>query len=273
MKTNMTAIASLPMYALHELRAQTEALWRHLAHAMRRAGVEGVPDSLTRQDPYHLLWSRHDLLFSQTCGYPMVHQYRSVLRPVGTPRYLAPGCRGSDYCSLILVRAEIEHQDIGAFRGAVCAVNSPLSQSGYNALRALIAPLAKNSRFFSKVRLTGSHINSIASVAAGEADICAVDCVTHALLSRYRPSALDGTRVMRYTPPCPGLPFVTRVDLDADQFDRLRAAVREALGDTEGEEIRAALLIDGVDDAEVEDYQVILEMESAAVDWGYNEIR
>ncbi len=269
----MTATASLPMYDLHELRAQTDGLWRHLARAMRREGVEDVPHSLTRQDPYHLLWSRHNLLFSQTCGYPMLHQYRSVLRLVGTPRYLAAGCRGSDYCSLVLVRAEIEHQDIGAYRGAVCAVNSPHSQSGYNALRALIAPAAKNSRFFSKVRLTGSHINSITSVAAGEADICAVDCVTHALLSRYRPSALEGTRVMSYTPRCPGLPFVTRVDLDADQFDRLRAAVHEALGDTVGEEIRAALLIDGVDDTALEDYQVVLEMESAAAEWGYNKIR
>ena len=269
----MTAIASLPMYDFDELRARTDALWRLLARAMRRAGVEDVPDSLTRHAHYHQVWSRRDLLFSQACGYPMVHEYRSVLRPVAVPRYSAPGCNGSEYCSAILVREETEHREIGAFRGAVCAINSPVSQSGYNALRALVAPLAENGCFFSKVKLTGSHVGSVVSVAAGEADICAVDCVTYALLNRYRPSALQGTRVMSYTPCCPGLPFVTRADLHADQFERLRAAVHEALGATEGEAIRAALLIEGVDDTEFEDYQVVLEMESAAAASGYSEIR
>lgn len=269
----MTAIASLPMYDLQELRAQTDALWQHLARAMRRAGVEDVPDFLTRADFCSALWTRSDLLFSQTCGYPLTHEFKSVLRPVATPRYSAPGCRGSEYSSAILVREECRHRDIDSFRGAVCAANSPVSQSGYNALRMLIAPVAKDRRFFSEVRLTGSHLGSIEAVATGQADICAVDCVTHALLCRYHPSAVEGTRVMSYTPCCPGLPFVTRLDLDSDQFKRLRSAVHEALDDSEGEGIRAALLIEGVNDAEFEDYQVIMEMESAAVASGYAEIR
>jgi ABC-type phosphate/phosphonate transport system substrate-binding protein len=261
------------MYDLTELRPQTDALWLHLARAMRRAGVKDVPDSLTRQARCQELWSPPNLLFSQTCGYPMVGEYRLVLRPLAVPRYSARGCRGSKYCSAIVVREETEGRGLGAFRGAVCAVNSPDSQSGYNALRALIAPLAENGRFFSRVKLTGSHLCSIQSVAAGNADICAVDCVTHALLDRYRPSALQGTRVLSYTPRCPGLPFVTRTDLDADQFERLRAAVREALGDPQGEAIRHALFIAGVDDAEAEEYRVILQMESAAAASGYGEIR
>ncbi len=269
----MASVASLPMYDLPELRPQTDALWQRLAVAMRDAGVKDVPDWLSRQEPCHSTWRRRDLIFSQTCGYPMMHEYRSVLRPLATPRYSAPGCRGSEYVSAVVVRANAEHKDIAALRDTVCAVNSSISQSGYNALRALIAPLSINGRFFSEVRVTGSHPGSIELVSAGQADICAVDCVTHALLGRYRPSALEGTRVMSYTPCCPGLPFVTRMDLDADQFDRLRDAVHEALGDTEGEEIRAALFIEGVDDTEFEDYQLILEMESAAAASGYIEIR
>ncbi len=269
----MTAIASLPMYDFDEVRAHTDALWRHLARSMRRAGVEDVPDSLTRAESCSSLWSRSDLLISQTCGYPLMREYRSVLRPVATPRYSAPGCRGSEYCSAILVRAETSHRQIGAFRGTVCAANSPGSQSGYNALRALVAPLANNGRFFSEVRLTGSHLGSIESVAAGEADICAVDCVTHALLDRYRPSALHGTRVLTFTRGCPGLPLVARANLNPDQFRRLRAAVYEALSDAEGESIREALFIDGVDHRELEDYRVVLEMESAAIASGYTEIR
>ena len=78
---------------------------------------------------------------------------------------------------------------------------------------------------------------------------------------------------MGYTPCCPGLPFVTRADLEADQFERLRAAVHEALDDVAGEAIRAALFIQGVDDTDFEDYQVVLDMESAAAASGYREIR
>ncbi|MDH3317681.1 MAG: PhnD/SsuA/transferrin family substrate-binding protein [Gammaproteobacteria bacterium] len=265
----MASVANLPMYDLPELRAQTDALWQRLAVAMRDAGVKDVPDSLSRQEPCHSIWCRRDLIFSQTCGYPMMHEYKSVLRPLATPRYSAPGCRGSEYVSAVLVRANAEHEDIAALRGAVCAVNSPVSQSGYNALRALIAPLAKNARFFSDVRVTGSHPGSIESVAAGQADVCAVDCVTHALLMRYRPSALAATRVLTYTPRSPGLPFVTRTDLGEDQFRRLRSSVHEALTDPADINTRSALLIEGVENLELDDYAIVCDMEVQAAAYGY----
>lgn len=269
----MVKIASLPMYDLPEVRAQTDALWTHLARAMRRAGVKGVPDSLDREHRCDVLWGRSDLLFSQTCGYPMMREYRTVLRPVGTPRYSVPSCQGSKYASVVLVRADSEYKTLAELRGTVCAVNSPGSQSGYNALRAMVAPLAENGRFFSEVRMTGSHLGSIESVAAGEADVCAVDCVTHALLSRYHPSAVAGTRAMSCTPSCPGLPFVTRADLEPDQFRRLRAAVNEALSDPKALPMLDALFIEGVDELELDDYEIVLKMESEAAAAGYGVIR
>ena len=251
------------MYDIEELRPQTDALWQRLADAMRRAGIEDVPDSLTRVEPLSSLWKHSDLLLSQICGYPLMRKYRSDLRIVATPRYSAPGCRGAEYCSAILVRADNQSREVAALRGALCAANSTMSQSGYNALRSLVAPLASE----------GSHCASIDAVVSGEADVCAVDCVTHALLSRYRPSALNGTRVMTFTPCCPGLPLVTRANFPAEQFQRLRAAVHDALSDAAGESIRKALLIEGVDELEFEDYQLVLEMESAAAGCGYTELR
>ncbi len=269
----MAAIASLPMYDLAEVRAYTDALWAGIAQAMRRAGVKDVPEVLTREYSCASLWARNDLLFSQTCGYPLMHEFKSVLRPVATPRYRAPGCRGPEYSSAVMVQADSKREDLAALRGAVCAVNSSSSQSGYSALRTLIAPLAGGKRFFSRVQVTGSHLGSIEAVASGAADVCAVDCVTHALLELHCPSALDGTRVLRFTPCCPGLPFVTRAGLDPDQFLRLRAAVHEALSDPEGEAVRDALLISGADDLDFRDYRPVLEMESRAVAEGYAEIR
>ena len=58
-----------------------------------------------------------------------------------TPHYTAPGCRGTEYCSQILVG---ENSAIGAVaeaHGGVCAINRFESHSGMNALRALVAPL------------------------------------------------------------------------------------------------------------------------------------
>ena len=81
-------------------------------------------------------------------------------------------------------------------RGAVCAVNGLDSHSGTNALRGLVAPASREGRFFSEIKVTGTHAASIALVQNGEADVAAIDCVTHALIGRYRGEALKGTRVL-----------------------------------------------------------------------------
>ena len=69
----LAGIASLPMYDFAELRVHTDLLWTAIAAKMRSAGVDDVPDDLTR--PEGVLvdhWRRTELLFSQTCGYPLV---------------------------------------------------------------------------------------------------------------------------------------------------------------------------------------------------------
>lgn len=261
------------MYDLPEAREHTDRLWQHLAAAMREAGVKDVPDRLNREQHYESLWRRSDLLFSQTCGYPLVHEFRDRLRPVVTPIYGAPGCRGPHYSSVVLVHDDAPHRQIAALRGSRCAVNSPMSQSGYNALRVLVAPMAQEGRFFSDVKVTGSHVASITALRKRRVDVCAVDCVTYALLGRYRPEALTGTRMLCRTPSCPGLPFVTRADLDPDQFRRLRGAVLEAFTDPDTADTRGALLIEGVDELDMDAYQVVLGMESMAASAGYLELR
>lgn len=261
------------MYDLPPVRAQTDALWTLLSAHLRREGVEGVPRALSREKPYEALWSKPDLLISQSCGYPLTHVYRETLRPVARFHYAVPGCRGPDYSSAILVSDSSAAGEMGELRGTVCAVNSRNSQSGYNAIRAMVAPIAGGGRFFSDIRVTGSHFASITAVAEGEADVCAVDCVTYALLDRYAPDSIAGVRVLGFTPACPGLPLVARTDLDADQFDRLRAALRAAISDPEGERVRQALFIDGLTETVFDDYLPVLEMEASANRLGYPELR
>ncbi len=260
------------MYDLPELRAATDAWWAGLARALRAAGLETLPDSLTRQDDHEALWREPDLLLSQTCGYPLTHAYRDALKTVATPVYDAPGCDGPSYSSAIVVRAEDPAADLAALEGRRAAVNSRSSHSGCNALRHSLAPLAAGRSFFSEVVMTGGHAATLQAVAEGRADVGAVDCVTYALIARHRPDGVRGLRVLAFTEAAPGLPYVTAAGASEALRDRLRTGLSEALHDPALAEARAALLIKGIEILPPEAYARIDRMEREAADLGYPEI-
>ncbi len=265
-------IASLPMYDLAEATAATDAWWAGLARAFRREGVADVPDRLTRGCPLSDQWTAPALLFSQTCGYPLTHALAGRVAPIATPGYAAPGCHGPDYCSLIVVRADDPAAALGDLRGRTCAVNNPESQSGCNALRALVAPLSRAGRFFGRVVTSGGHSASIALVIAGTADVAAIDCVTHALLARHRPAGLAGTRVLCRSGSAPGLPYVTAAGAGDETLRRLRAGLSRALADADLAAARADLLIAGAVELPATAYGRILEVESEAAALGYTRL-
>ena len=262
-------LASLPMYDLPELTAATAAWWRGLARAFRAEGVADAPELLTAKPSLPEHWLRSDLLFSQTCGYPLTHALAGKVRLVATPCYKAPGCAGPSYCSLLIVAEDSGAAGLEDLRGARCAFNGVDSQSGYNVLRATVARLAEAGRFFGAAIATGSHRASIAAVQSGKADICAVDCVTHALLQRHAPAALAGTRVLCESPSAPSLPYVTAGMADDDLIKRLHAALDRALADPALAAVRDDLLIAGVEVLPLEAYDVLLKMEVAAAAAGY----
>lgn len=266
-------VASLPMYDLPEVRPALDTLWAGIARHLKRARIKDVPPALAHDTPVDALWSDPALLLSQCCGYDIIHRYAGRLRPIATPRYDAPGCRGSDFVSLIVVAADSDAHAPADLRGTVCAINGPHSHSGMNALRALVAPFSRDGRFFSSVVESGSHLASLAAVARGEADIAAIDCVTHALLARHRPGALAGTRVLCQSEPAPGLPIVARIDHGAPFAERLRAALANAVNDPDLATARDDLLLGGVDVLPDAAYERIAELEQRAIAQGYPELR
>jgi len=266
------AVASLPMYDLPEVRAATDGWWQGLAQAFRREGIEDVPTRLDRASDYRESWHRPDLMFSQTCGYPLTHALAGRLEVLATPCYAADGCKGPSYCSFIIVGEGLPAATIADLRGARAAINARDSQSGYSALRSAIAPHARKGRFFSSVTESGSHIASLELVASGSVDVAAIDCVTHAMLARYRPAVLRGTRVLMRTVSAPGLPYVTRSGAGADLTDRLRTAVQRAFADPQLLAVRDALLLTGAPVLPPSAYDRITELESAAIAAGYPEI-
>lgn len=266
------SIANLPMYDLPELRGVTDAWWEGLAQAFRSEGIDDVPASLNRSVGYRDAWLLPDLLISQTCGYPLTHVLRGQVDLLATPCYSAPGCSGSDYCSFVIVAADDPVVDVADLRGRRCAINSHDSQSGANSLKALVAGLGGAGRFFGSVAVTGGHAASLARVAAREADVAAIDCVTHTLLARYRPVALAGTRVLCRTASAPCLPYITRRGADADLLLRLRNGLARAFADPQLADQREALLLADVAVLPLSAYDRITEMENAAARAGYAEV-
>lgn len=260
------------MYDLPEIREATRGWWESVARGLVRAGVLASPPPLSEGEPMERAWKDPGLLFSQACGYPLTHAFAGRLTPLATPCYAAPGCEGPCYSSALVVAAARRASGLEALRGARVAVNYRGSHSGYNVLRAAVAPLARGRPFFAAVIESGAHLASIGLVARGEADLASIDCVTHALLARHRPRALAGTRVLAYTMRAPALPYVTAAPADPATVSGMRAALRHALADPRSARARADLLIAGLHFLDVEDYAPIDAIERAALDLDYPEV-
>lgn len=234
----MTAgYATLAWYELTETRPIIDRLWAGLAAHLAAAGVAAVPKALARPVDPHEPLARDDLTLAQICGYLAGGAGRDRVTAIATLRYAASECEGPSYRSLIAVRAASGIERIDDLAGARAVINDPLSHSGCNALRIRIATITSD-RFFSSIAVSGAHVTSIEWVRAGRADVAAIDCITWALLARYRPAALDGLAVIERLPLAPSPPLVTHRDNDPERLrqglaaffaDPATAAEREAL--------------------------------------------
>jgi ABC-type phosphate/phosphonate transport system substrate-binding protein len=92
--------------------------------------------------------------------------------------------------------------------GQRLALNSPDSMSGLLALRRDLEAAGESLGVFSSQVVTGSHRASIAAVASGRADVCAIDCRSWRLAERHEPAA-EAVFVIGWTGRRKGLPMVT----------------------------------------------------------------
>jgi ABC-type phosphate/phosphonate transport system substrate-binding protein len=242
-------IATLPMYDWPEVAEATDTFWRALAQRL------GVNHPLDRSIDYRDSWRRPDLVFSQTCGFPLSHEFRGILDYVATPHYAAEGCSGPNYSSFIFAR---ENQPLEAFRNTTAAINTPDSMSGMLALKLVFQPLARERRFFGKAIMTGGHVNSLVAVRDGKADICAIDAVMVGLARRHRPELLQGLVPVANSPLVPSLPFVTR----AGDPIKLRAALADVFLDPAFTNARNILLLNGFSILDTSAYDIIAAHET-----------
>lgn len=264
--------AALPMYDPPELHEATDALWQAIAERLTAASLTSVPDRLTRTDDLSALWRRDGLLLGQTCGYPLMTDLAGRFTVVAAPIYRAEGCNGSAHRGAIIVARASQAGHLGDLRGARCAVNEWCSNTGMNLLRAKVAPLAEQGRFFGEVVVSGSHRQSVTLIAEGSADIAAIDCVTLALLRHVAPKLVAAIRVLDWTPASPALPLITSRETEPATVALLRTVLRDIAADPKLTDLRKILLIDGFDQLPPESYRTILDFERDAVSQGYAKV-
>ena len=189
--------ASLPMYNLPEMREVNGELWAALRSLLAEAGLAS-PAGLSFERPPVPERIGGEVLFSQTCGYPLETIFRGQAIRLGTPCYDAEGCEGPTHCGVFVVPADSRAGDLRDLAGGVFLLNSRHSNSGMNLPRRALAEIAGGRGFFARVTETGSQPGNLDRIARGEADATAVDCVTYAFWRRYRPAAAR-TRILAHT--------------------------------------------------------------------------
>ena len=259
---------ALPMY---KVTPALGAAWDNVLRAVM-AGLHhrGWTDDFQIAAPTSDLmawWRAPDLLLSQTCGYPLVTQLQSDVQVLAAPEFDLPGCSGGNYRSMILV-PEPGARSLAALRGSVAVINDWHSHSGMNALRHTIAPLAEQGRFFSRILVSGSHMESVAMLRRGQADVAAVDCATYGLAQRAAPELVAGVRLLQTSAPAPGLPLITSRAVHGDQLRMLRDVLLDL--HEQAPDVMRAVAIRRLLPMHISDYAPIQQMAAHAAQLGYD---
>lgn len=262
----MQATASLPMYLATP--HHVEAFWDRLRVLLAAQGLRRLPLHLSWPTELPIHWLDPGLLLSQACGYPLVTHLTGRVRLVGTFCYQVPGSIGHLCRSQLVARAEDPNQSLADFRDGTVAYNSTDSQSGYNSLRAMVAPLAEGGRFFARAVASGSHLRSVEMVRDGLADIASIDCVSLAGIQAHWPDSSTGLRVIGQSAPYPGLPLITAAGTSDGDLAALRTGLGQAVQSAALAPTLKALSIVGFEAIDLAAYQVCLDMQDQALAMG-----
>jgi len=202
------------------------------------SGTVIAPDPATlAPDGFDLavLWRHPALLLAQTCWGPLeTTGLAAWVRVVGQPDYEGfPGGRGRLYRSAVVMRragADVAPPStsgavlpVAALGGRRLAFNDPHSMSGRIALErdlAAIGAIAGEGGFdgfWSGSIVTGSHRASVRAVAAGAADVAAIDGRSWAYCRSHEAAAAE-LAVVGWTALRNGLPLVTAAGSPLDRL-------------------------------------------------------
>ena len=227
------------MYAVD---AVASAAWRVLLQwVAERAGVEAAVIDYPAPQPLPALWARDDIACAFMCGYPFSRaapQPIALAAPVPSPQAYR---NRPEYWTCIVARDDSGIQTLGDTFSRRMAYTSLDSQSGYQALRALVAEQAHP--FSSMVGPLVTPRRVVEAVAGGDVDAGPVDSYALDLMRRHTPQLVAPLRVVATTPPTPIPLLVASPATPPEDAAALRHALL-AVGDEPGlVEVREALLL------------------------------
>ena len=228
------------MYDWPEVAAATDALWAAIRDRLRAEGV-AAPEALDRGRGLVEGWTDPGLVLGQTCGLPLVRTLAGRVAVVGALDYGLPGCppglvpeRGDRAGGRPARRPRrLPRRDAGDQRHGlpVGLGRDPPPRRAPRDGRALLRR---------GPRRRAPTATSVRAVAAGAADLAAIDMVSWGLARRFVPEARR-LRVLFATDPTPGLPLIAAKGTDVAPHRRAVAAAVAGLDPA----TRAALGIRG----------------------------
>lgn len=218
-------LASFPWYDLRSVQWANDVLWR----------ATELPGEFSRHRAAADVWHDPDLLVTQACGLDLFLS-GAPIEPVAAPVFDLD-CEAGMYYSYI----------VGNVRGRIAAVNSLSSRSGYSALLSVCCP--------DQVKITGSHVASLAAIKAGHAEVAAIDAVTWSILARDMPGSLTGLEIVERSTAAPSPPYVVRRGGDREDVFR---SLFKALVSPDSILAKRALFLNDIVPVQKKDYFPIL---------------
>jgi ABC-type phosphate/phosphonate transport system substrate-binding protein len=265
----MAPFASLPMYNLPEMRPANTRFWEALRGLLLEAGLDDAPENLVFERGPVPPRLEPEMLFSQTCGYPLETVFKGQAIRLGAPIYDAPGCMGATHCAFFVVPEASPARSLADLKGSVFLLNSKVSNSGMNLPRRALAEIADGKPMFRQVIETGGHPASLDRLLRGGGDVASIDCVTYAFWRHYRPEAAARVRIVGETPPSPAIPFVTSIATPPAIVDILRDALRCVATEPRYAAARKGLMISSIENVPDDAYSGLIDYETEAAALGY----
>ena len=221
------------MYPFDQLRDAWDAVYASVASVV----PSSPPANRWDVDP-HATWLDPTLQIGMTCGWPLIMSLRDQVRVVGTFAYELDGTASHLYRSMIVARHAAPLQ---SFAGATAAINSVESLSGNVSLCTAFG--VGRNEWPGPVVWSGAHVNSIAALRRGDADIASVDALSYAYIARDEPALVSGLHVVGRGPAVPCLPFIVNGGATDAELAQWRAGFQHAATDPALGAVRRTLRI------------------------------